>query len=376
MFNKINAWLHLWLGLASGIIVVIVSITGCILVFEQEIVSFSSPWLHVEEQAAEKQLPPSEIYNAVKTAMPDKEVKSLWYEGLDRSIQVTIDSDSLVYVNPYTAKIMAVVDHEDIFHIVEDGHFYLWLPREIGEQFTGWGTFIFFLLTISGLILWFPKKWNKANRDMSFKIKWKARFKRLNYDLHNVLGFYSFLLALIMAFTALVMSFNWFRQSAYWASGGWQDKEQKEEPIAVKDSITKPERDKLILADSIWKKVRRDIAEKDKEAVIISIQEKPGESIYACTDMHNGAWRDLYFDPQTLKLLPDTQKRIGDERFADWLRRSNYGLHTGTVGGLTTKILYFIASFICASLPITGFIIWWGRKKKKKKSPQKGKKAI
>lgn len=44
----------------------------------------------------------------------------------------------------------------------------------------------------------------------------------------------------------------------------------------------------------------------------------------------------------------------------------NYSLHVGAIGGLTTKIIYFTASLICASLPITGFYIWLGRKKKQK----------
>ena len=49
------------------------------------------------------------------------------------------------------------------------------------------------------------------------------------------------------------------------------------------------------------------------------------------------------------------------------------GLHVGQIGGLTTKIIAFLASLICASLPITGFIIWWG---KRKKSRSKKVKAV
>jgi hypothetical protein len=45
-FKKINAWMHLWLGLASGLVVLILGLTGCALVFEQEIKLLSTPWLH------------------------------------------------------------------------------------------------------------------------------------------------------------------------------------------------------------------------------------------------------------------------------------------------------------------------------------------
>ncbi|MDA6072575.1 PepSY domain-containing protein [Flavobacterium sp. AC] len=367
-FSKINAWLHLWLGLASGIIVVIMGITGCVLVFEHEIKELTSPYLSVEAQSPDKLLPPSKIYAAVHKALPNKEIHGVWYNGLDKSIKVDIESDSLIYVNPYNGKITGMVDHEDFFHIMDEGHRNLWLERNIGSQITAWATFIFFFLLISGLILWFPKKWNKTTRNTSFKIKWDAKFKRLNYDLHNVMGFYTLILAMLIAFTGMLMSFHWLRESTYWISGGWADeKEKKEQVIAVKkDTLSRQQLDKLAAADFIWKKVRTEIATENKEAVIIHFPDDPQEDIYACTDMNKGVWRDLYFDAKTLELLPKSHKYIGDERFSNWLMRSNYSLHIGAIGGWPTKIIYFAASLICASLPITGFYIWWGRKKKQK----------
>lgn len=371
MFSKINAWLHLWLGIGSGLIVLIMSITGAILVFESEIVSMSSPWLHATPNSTGSQLPPSALYKSVQEAIPDKVIQSMWYNGPEKTVKVSIkDSDSLVFVNPYNASISAIVDHEDFFHIIEEGHFHLWLPHEIGEVLTGWGTFIFFFLLISGLILWYPKKWNKANRNKSFKIKTDASYKRLNYDLHNVLGFYSIIVAILMAFTGLCLSFNWFRQGVYFVSGGQTEEKSRSEQIAPKQNTPNNSVDKIAAADFIWKKVRTQIAQKNKEAVIVHFNEDPTENIYACTDMHNGVWRDLYFNPKTLELMPESQNKVGDEPFANWLRRSNYSLHTGMIGGLTTKIIYFIASIICASLPVTGFLVWiW--KKKKKKKPKK-----
>jgi uncharacterized iron-regulated membrane protein len=42
----------------------------------------------------------------------------------------------------------------------------------------------------------------------------------------------------------------------------------------------------------------------------------------------------------------------------------NYDIHVGAIGGLTGKIIAFIASLVCASLPVTGFLIWWGKRRK------------
>ena len=368
-FSKINAWLHLWLGLASGIIVFIMAITGCILVFEQEIKQLTSPWLHVEPKSTAALLPPSKIYTAVKKQLLNKDIHGLWYNGLDKTIKVDIESDSLIYVNPYNGQITGIVDHEDFFHEIDEGHRYLWLGKEIGTIITSWATFIFFFLLISGLILWFPKKWNKTTVNSSFKIKWSAKWKRLNYDLHNVMGFYALTLALLISLTGLIMTFHWVRESTYWITGGWTNEKEKKEQIVIAkpDSLALSKIDKFTLADFIWKKVRTEIAKENKESVIIHFPDKPEDDFYACTDMNNGNWRDLYFDSKTLEMLPNSRKYIGDEKFHDWMSRSNYSLHVGAIGGLTTKIIYFTASLICASLPLTGFYIWWGRKKKPKK---------
>jgi len=368
ILSKINAWLHLWLGLASGIVVVILGITGCILVFEQEIKSLTSPWLHAERPANAKTLPPSVLHRAVEKVLPGKHIESVWYHGENRSAHFSIhESDSMVYVNPYTAEVIAMVDHEDFFHFIDEGHRHLWVPGKLGKQIVGWSTFIFFLLLISGIILWWPKKWTKATRNQSFKIKWKARFKRINYDLHNVLGFYSLLLAILMAVTGLVMSFSWFGKGIYWLTGGENKPRQKRQKIEVSGPAVNTS---LQNADLIWHKVVNEIALYNKDQVIIHFAEAPDEAIYACTDMIKGFWRDLNFDPLTLELLPNSTKRLGDLEFPDQVRKLNYALHVGAIGDLTTKILYFIASLICASLPITGFYIWWGKKKKSNKKPK------
>lgn len=365
MFKKINAWLHLWLGLASGIIVVIVSLTGCILVFEQEINNFLYPYLTVKPEAESKYLPPSQIYNSIAKSLPGKKAESIWYHGLDKSAHVTINSDSTVYVNPFTGEILAVADHDAFFHFMDEGHRNLWMGRKIGKAVVGWGTFIFFLLLISGLILWYPKKWNKTNINNSFKIKWKAKFKRLNYDLHNVLGFYSMLIAVILACTGLIMSFSWFSKSIYWLSGGGIMPKREKQPVVKIQPAPNPI---VYSADKVWYKVRKEMAVHEKNAIIVSIPDHDDEAIYACTDMHNGSWRDIYFDPATIEALPYSGKRLSDLAFADWLRKSNYALHVGAIGGLFTKIVAFITSLICASLPVTGFYVWWGKRKKANKN--------
>ncbi len=361
--KKINAWLHLWLGLVSGIVVVILGVTGCILVFEHDIRSTTSPWLHVQKPAGGAYLPPSALHKEVKKAFPDNEIYSVWYHGPGRTAHFSMSSDSMIYVNPYTAEIVAAVDHEDFFHEIDEGHRHLWLPEHIGRPIVGWATFIFFLLLITGLILWWPKNLKKANVNKSFKIKWKAKFKRVNYDLHNVLGFYALVLALLMAITGLIMSFPWFNKSVYWLTGGSSQTVQRPREEVLEPAQT-PVMDNV---DKVWRMVQNDIAMHNKQDIIVSFPEDATKPIYACTDMVNGHWRDLYFKQTDFSFTNSTRPAVQDLPFADKVRKLNYTLHVGAFAGLFSKSLYFLASLICASLPITGFYIWWGKKRKSKK---------
>src|SRR5690606_33090151 len=78
-------------------------------------------------------------------------------------------------------------------------------------------TLIFVVMLISGLVLWWPKKKKAKQR---FTIKWNARWRRKNYDLHNVMGFYVMWIALVLALTGLIWGFQWFGVAVYWIAGG------------------------------------------------------------------------------------------------------------------------------------------------------------
>ena len=76
---------------------------------------------------------------------------------------------------------------------------------------------------------------------------------------------------------------------------------------------------------------------------------------------------DYYFDQYTLKEVHARNDRYSQADGGEKLSRMNYDIHIGRIAGLPGRIAMFFASLICASLPITGFIIWFKRRKKKKK---------
>lgn len=365
-FKKAIGTLHLWLGLTSGLVVFIVSITGCLYAFQVEIQELTQSYRHVESRTAPF-LPPSELRKIAEAQVPGKKIHGVQYEGNSRAAFVSFyDFDPLyyylVYINPYTGEVLKTKNmSHDFFYQVLQGHYYLWLPATIGQSVVATSCLIFVIMLITGMILWWPKK-NKAKQ--RFTIKWNARWRRKNYDMHNVLGFYSWSLALVLALTGLVWGFLWFGAGVYWLAGGDKTvlyEEQKSiKPATV--TLTQP-------VDKLWAKLL--VENSTAQIVEVHFPENDTLSIAATINPDRSTyWKADYrfFDQYTLEEIEAKQVygRFDKATGADKLIRMNYDIHTGAIAGLPGKLLAFFASLIAASLPITGFIIWWGRRNKKK----------
>lgn len=360
---------HLWLGLSSGLIVFIVAVTGCIYAFEREIQDRTQSFRFVEPQKAAL-LPPSTLKAIGERELPNKHLHAVLYPGEGKAAQVifyNFDPEYyyIVYVNPYTAEVLKVKDMEqDFFHIVLDGHFYLWLPPEIGQPVVASFTLVFVVMLISGLILWWPK--NKKASRQRFTIKWNARWRRTNYDLHNVMGFYALGIALILALTGLVWGFQWFANSAHAIAGG-EKSLMYEEPFSDTTNYQVSSRPAI---DRVWDLMRKEHA--SAKVIEVHIPETKQSPIAANSNPDDGTYWQIdyrYFDQYTLNELDVNHiyGRYADANAGDKLLRMNYDIHTGAVIGLPGKLLAFFASLIVATLPITGVMIWIGRKKKEKK---------
>ena len=71
---------------------------------------------------------------------------------------------------------------------------------------------------------------------------------------------------------------------------------------------------------------------------------------------------EFFYDRYTLKPLEMEGSKFSEAKFADKLSMMNYDIHVGSILGFPGKVLAFLASLIGASLPITGFLVWYGRK--------------
>jgi len=355
--------------MTSGLLVIFLAVTGCILAFQREIELITKPYQFVKAQD-KPFLPPSQIKKIIEPILPGKSVHGIAYGAPDKAITASFYSETdtyyyLIYLNPYTGEVLSVKNMaEDFFRIMIDGHFYLWLPPNIGQPIVASATLIFLVMMITGIILWWPK--NKAASKQRFSIRWNAKWRRVNYDMHNVLGFYMTWIAIFTAFTGLVFGFQWFAKSVYWVSSG--GKQMVEFYMPVSDTLSQNKLDAPAI-DILWQRMTKEYP--SAEVLEVHVPENKSSAIEVAANPDDQTyWKAdyRYFDQHTLEEIQVTHMfgQLKNTSAADKLARMNYDLHVGAVWGLPGKILAFIASLICATLPLTGFYIWWGRRKKQK----------
>lgn len=366
--KKISGWLHLWLGLVSGLVVLIVAVTGAIYEFQPEITKLTQPYLTVK--AEDKLfLPISDIKAIALKQLPNKQPIRIILKGKTDAAVVLFFAKKPepyyynVYINPYTGKVLSVKNmREDFFTIILAGHMHLWLPETIGAVIVAYATLIFLLIIITGIILWWPR--NKARLKTSFKVKWNASPKRLNYDLHNVLGFYASWIILFAVLTALVWCFQWAANAEYWLVSGGKTKPKLIQPKTAISAIDSQQHPLNVIIKKVTQAYPKaagllvSLPAKDSAAVVVRVY--PNATTFYQSD-------NLYFNQYTAEAIPVKENgKYAQATAGEKAVRMNYDIHVGAIAGLPGRIAMFLASLVVASLPVTGFIIWWGKRKKKK----------
>lgn len=382
-FRKVIEWLHVWLGLLSGIVVFIVCLTGALWVFRYEVYYFTEPYQRVAVQ--QKQfLPPSELIRKAKAYLKSDSavLNEVTYGAAGRPVtlgyHIGKSGQAELYFNPYTGSILKDKRAEDstdnFFMFVRAGHRFLWLPQKYGSPIVGSFCLLFLLITITGLVWWYPRKWTKKNRDSGLKIKWNAKWKRLNIDLHNVVGFYASIFILLLTLTGVMFTFQWVNDGVF-KTLAWHDPIPERQDAPYSDTVSMSKTVITDPLDLIWRQVAKEHSDYGK--VILLVPDERKEAYQVMVFFGDGTLiydqEHYFFDQRTLKPLrytseedkPYAQNTTGEKAY-----RMYFDIHTGQILGLPTKIIAFLACLVGASLPVTGTLIWYNRKWGKKKKCQ------
>lgn len=353
IFNRFIRKLHLCLGLSCGLIASISGLTGSLYIWQPEITSMLNPELLTIEH-----IKPFDENLLYRTAyeLVEQHRDSLAKINLPYREQQTI---SLVYKNGTTLYYHPISGHFlgeksasiKFFENLLNFHRTMGIPK-IGKYITGSSTLLFFLLLLSsGIYLWW-KTYN-SNLIKGFKVKWSAKKKKLNYDLHKVLGASFFIPLMAIAFTGAYFTYSIYYKKVL---SIFDDSEktklgQKEQTIGNAE----PYQDYLRNPDKDY----------DLRAVILPKNMQDGYHFRYIQDRFLTAGlrktKELKIDQKgTITSLTDFQIDSNSNRIAAQF----YPVHIGEIGGLWGRVLVFISGLIPITLYITGLSLFVLKKKK------------
>jgi uncharacterized iron-regulated membrane protein len=368
-----SLWLtiHLWLGLALGLFLSIIGVTGSALVFFQEIDQALNPelrivaappagraaWRPLEEiaEAARKGIPAEATLGFTYWPQDDDEAFLFYYRqpvaGAEKP-QAEKPQIWHVFVDPYQARVTGTRlwrDPEDMFRgafvrFVFDLHYDLLWPAT-GDIIVGVMALLAFVSTVTGVYLWWPRngKWKNA-----FAMKWPAKAERVTYDLHRLAGIFLLPVAL-----AVLMSGVYFNLP-----------DQFRAVVELFSTVTNPQ-------------TIRSVAEGGghvtlDDAVAIATRRFPGGRVYATVQPATDAApfvvnqlfpigfglegrRRVFIDRYRGEVLHVNDPLSGDgDGFMAW----QWPLHSGYVAGWPGRIAVFLFGLSWPLVFITGVMRW------------------
>jgi len=268
----------------------------------------------------------------------------------------------IAYVNPYTGQLIATSAQKSPFFMTMFGlHRWLLVQDGPGKLIVGVSTVFFLFILLTGIILWWPK--NKKILQQRLSLKFSSGWKRINHDLHIVVGFYTAIFLFVFAFTGLAWSFEWFNDGIYKITNS--DKKQPEPPLSQVAGNKSP-----ITFDDAYAVATTKVP--NAEFYNLNSPKEP-DAAFTVNFMpqnavHERANGQLYLDQYSGKILG--QLLFEDKNLGQRVRSTFYPVHVGSIGGLPGRIIAFISCIAGFTFPITGVILWLNRLKKNRKKKQ------
>jgi uncharacterized iron-regulated membrane protein len=198
--------LHLWIGLALGLYVVLLSVTGSLSVLRADVHGWFVPRT---VPVVGTRLAGDALKDAVRRAYPLDEVANVFERRRpDTPVMVTLrrdgaDVDRLF--DPYAARDLGLAypPTTEAIEWVVDLHDNL-LAGATGRRVNGVGALLFVALVVTGAIVWWPGVSRVRQSVAPGKPAKTARFAR---RLHNSLGIWMLALIFMWAITAVYLTF-------------------------------------------------------------------------------------------------------------------------------------------------------------------------
>jgi uncharacterized iron-regulated membrane protein len=356
LMRKLILKLHLYLGLASAVLLIVLGLTGSVIAFEGDI----EHWLHSDlwyVKAGTAAMPEADLIKAAEQRFAPARVRSVQFFRQRNLVQLMQMSDgALVYVNPYDGSMLGrtrgASNSQRVLGSIHQVHLRLTPdPRSTpivaaaGKVVVSWAGLALCLLVPTGLVLW----WRKRRASVRLKGSWF----RICFDAHQATGIYAGLFLFLAAFTGILIGFDFGEQAIFAVTHSSRPGPR------LKMSSTPGDGAAAIGVDGAMEIARRSIPEATVAGILLPLEatavytvlmrvpEETSESV------HSSVALDRY-SGKVLEVRNFMTDSLGYRAI-----RFNRSVHTGDIWGMPSRIVASLSSLLLVVMAVTGLVIWW-----------------
>jgi uncharacterized iron-regulated membrane protein len=347
---------HLWAGVLFAVYMVVIAVSGSVLVYKNELTRWTLP-RNLHPYRAEQVAAPEAAMARFAQAEPGGSINLLQVPSPVLPVFLLEGKDGhgrpgRWIGDPASAALTPAL--RTWIDTMLDLHYYLLLPHTWGMQANAVGAATLLLLAITGAFLWWPgvRLWSRGLR-----INMRANWRRVNYDLHNAIGFWT--LGIVAWWAISGVYFGFYRQvtaaiACLSPVRGMRAPDPARLP-PVTSTIRVPLEQVLHAAQAASPQGRlwsiSDPSLQTAESYVLLDRGSPGDF------SHRDIVRIRTSDARVVSVWHYGQRHT----LGDWILWSMHPLHFGTVWGPAVKLVWFLLGISLAVLTVTGLLIYWNR---------------
>jgi len=355
--------LHLWIGAGLGLLIVPIAISGCLLVFHDELDAWFNPARYAVT-GVNTGLPPSAyLDSAARAAGPGLTPAVVRYpESDDAPLVVSARSARgegpprliNVYLDPATGRVLDTVDfRSSFFGFLHRFHENLTIPEYYGRSVVGWVGVAMLISSLTGIWLWWPR-----SGALWLGLRWQRSPATIT-NLHHLVGFWIALPLAAVSFTGIYLGFP--QQGRQVLSSLATMTPQGQRPFSGapvhKTTHTPDQALALALAGTPGSRPAAlflpTASRQSQEPPLWRVQLRLPDSSQPVT---------VLVDDASGRVRATTAGTLPGDRAAQWIRWIHEGSHSGPVW----RGIVFLCGLAPPVFVLTGVIMWWRKRTSRK----------
>ena len=223
--RKAVFWLHLAAGVTGGAVILVMSITGVLLMYEKQVTDWADRGYRVSASAgAATRLPIETLLSRVRSLRPALPAAVALKADGSEPAAFSYGRNSVLYVDPYTGSILGEGSKSVRAFFQATTSWHRWLAQEgsgraTARAVTGACNLAFLFLTLSGAYLWLPRRWSWSGVRAVALFRGGLKGKARDFNWHNVAGLWCLVPLLVIVASGVVMSYPWANRLVYTLAG-------------------------------------------------------------------------------------------------------------------------------------------------------------